>query len=196
MAQSTLNFLNVLRSFVQDLYISLSLYPQLFESVLRQTRILTEPLASGQFSHRAIHPKYIFFEEIKQVYIPWWHFFLQESKQVCHYEMQGPGIPPLHNSGSLSMPTTTGASSGQTAETPTQSIPHLHPHLTSGRNLEIIWSKSHLVMRMIEMRIGQEPLLQVCTVCVQHGLRCSDCGQICDLTFGGLSSCLCFHCVS
>lgn len=50
MAQSALNFLNVLRSFIQDLYISLSLYPQLFESVLRQTHILTEPLASGQIS--------------------------------------------------------------------------------------------------------------------------------------------------
>lgn len=37
----------------------------------------------------------------------------------------------------------------------------MHPHLTSGKNLEIVWSKSHLVMRMIEMRIGQEPLLQV-----------------------------------
>ena len=88
-------------------------------------------------------------------------YFLQESKQVCHYEMQGPGIPPLHISGSLSMPTSTGSSSSQAPEAPAQVSLHLHPHLTSGRNLEIIWSKSHLVMRMIEMRIGQEPLLQV-----------------------------------
>lgn len=93
-------------------------------------------------------------------------YFLQESKQVCHYEMQGPGIPPLHISGSLSMPTSTGSSSSQAPEAPAQVSLHLHPHLTSGRNLEIIWSKSHLVMRMIEMRIGQEPLLQVRLSCL------------------------------
>ena len=73
--------------------------------------------------------------------------------------MQGPGIPPLYNSGLLSM--ATGSSSSQAPESPSQASPNLHPHLTSGRNLEIVWSKSHLVMRMIEMRIGQEPLLQV-----------------------------------
>ena len=76
--------------------------------------------------------------------------------------MQGPGIPPLYNSGLLSM--ATGSSSSQAPESPSQASPNLHPHLTSGRNLEIVWSKSHLVMRMIEMRIGQEPLLQVCEV--------------------------------
>lgn len=81
---------------------------------------------------------------------------------MCHYEMQGPGIPPLHNSGSLSAPSVPGSSSGQTPESPAAGSPHMHPHLTSGKNLEIIWSKSHLVIRMIEMRIGQEPLLQVC----------------------------------
>ena len=73
--------------------------------------------------------------------------------------MQGPGIPQLYNSGLLSM--ATGSSSSQAPESPSQASPNLHPHLTSGRNLEIVWSKSHLVMRMIEMRIGQEPLLQV-----------------------------------
>lgn len=91
-------------------------------------------------------------------------FFPQESKQVCHYEMQGPGIPPLHNTGSLSASSVAGSSSGQTPESPSVGAPHMHPHLTSGKNLEIIWSKSHLVMRMIEMRIGQEPLLQVCAL--------------------------------
>lgn len=78
--------------------------------------------------------------------------------------MQGPGLPPLHNTGSLSASNVAGSSSGQTPESPSVSAPHMHPHLTSGKNLEIIWSKSHLVMRMIEMRIGQEPLLQVCAL--------------------------------
>ena len=84
---------------------------------------------------------------------------------MCHYEMHGPGLPPLHSSGSLSSASVSGSFSGQPPESPTPGgCPHLHPHLTSGRNLEIFWSKSHLVMRMIEMRIGQEPLLQVCFV--------------------------------
>ena len=90
--------------------------------------------------------------------------FLQESKEVCSYEMEGPGIPALHNAGSLSATSTSATSSGQAPESPTQGGLILHPHLTSGRNLEIMWSKSHLVMRMIEMRIGQEPLLQVWSV--------------------------------
>lgn len=59
-----------------------------------------------------------------------------------------------------------GSSSSQGPDAPTQGSPHLHPHLTSGRNLEVIWSKSHLVMRMIEMRIGQEPLLQVWSIII------------------------------
>ena len=80
---------------------------------------------------------------------------------MCSYEMQGPGIPPLHSSGSLSVPNAAGTSASQAPESPAQGGLLLHPHLTSGRNLEIMWSKSHLVMRMIEMRIGQEPLLQV-----------------------------------
>lgn len=89
------------------------------------------------------------------------HWIRMESQEVCSYEMQGPGIPPLHNSGSLSVPSATGTSASQAPESPAQGGLLLHPHLTSGRNLEIMWSKSHLVMRMIEMRIGQEPLLQV-----------------------------------
>ena len=81
---------------------------------------------------------------------------------MCQYEMQGPGLPPLHSAGSLSSSSTVpGSSSGQTPESPGVGSPHMHPHLTSGKNLEVVWSKSHLVMRMIEMRIGQEPLLQV-----------------------------------
>ncbi|XP_067032704.1 transcription initiation factor TFIID subunit 2-like isoform X1 [Acropora muricata] len=89
------------------------------------------------------------------------HWISLESKEVCSYEMEGPGIPALHNAGSLSATSTSATSSGQAPESPTQGGLILHPHLTSGRNLEIMWSKSHLVMRMIEMRIGQEPLLQV-----------------------------------
>lgn len=86
---------------------------------------------------------------------------MQESKQVCQYEMQGPGLPPLHSAGTLSSSSVQGSCSGQTPESLGVGSPHMHPHLTSGKNLEIVWSKSHLVMRMIEMRIGQEPLLQV-----------------------------------
>ena len=62
-------------------------------------------------------------------------FFSQESKQVCHYEMEGPGLPPLHNTGSLSASSVAGSSSGQMPESPSVGAPHMHPHLTSGKNL-------------------------------------------------------------
>ena len=76
--------------------------------------------------------------------------------RVCQYEIDGPGLPPLHArrdpGGEDSSPDGQGGA-----------VPQLHPHLSPGRQLEVAWSKSHLVLRMIEIRIGQEALLQVGT---------------------------------
>ena len=86
--------------------------------------------------------------------------------------MEGPGLPPLHNPGTpggLSGASTLSVPS--TSSQPDSSSPvgsgnfaslHMHPHLTPMKQKDIACSKSHLVLRMIEMRIGQEPLLQVC----------------------------------
>ena len=96
---------------------------------------------------------------------------LQEMQAVCQYEMEGTGLPPLHNpgaTGGISTASTFSApSSSSQPDSPTPTgngnflALHMHPHLTPMKQKDIAWSKSHLVLRMIEMRIGQEPLLQV-----------------------------------
>ena len=52
--------------------------------------------------------------------------------------------------------------------TPLESVPsgssarnHLHPKLLSGREVEILVAKAHLVVRMIQLKIGEDLLLQV-----------------------------------
>lgn len=86
-------------------------------------------------------------------------------KKVYEFEIDGPGLLPLHNKCSMLF-VEDEASSGNDSEAPTAvlnqpSFLHMHPHLTSCKQLEAMRSKAHLVMRLIEMRIGQEPLLQV-----------------------------------
>ena len=77
--------------------------------------------------------------------------------RVCQYEMDGPGLPPLHTPRESNLEKSSSASS----ESQHGTVSHMHPHLSPGRQLEVAWSKSHLVLRMIEIRIGQEALLQV-----------------------------------
>ena len=38
---------------------------------------------------------------------------------------------------------------------------NLHPKLLSGQELEVLFAKAHLVIRMIQLKIGQDLLLQV-----------------------------------
>ena len=47
-----------------------------------------------------------------------------------------------------------------------------HPKLMSGHELEILRSKSHLVIRMVQLKIGQDLLFQVCTPPVPKTLLC------------------------
>lgn len=85
-------------------------------------------------------------------------------KGVCQFEIEGPGLSPLHNKRSEEANGRDGTSSGDhhtLALFYQQSHLHMHPHITSCKQIEAATSKAHLVMRLIEMRIGQEPLLQV-----------------------------------
>lgn len=91
---------------------------------------------------------------------------LQENDLVCQYEMEGPGLPPLHSPLTTKILTATGSSSSTTTtsdQAPTMpfSAVHLHPQLIGVKQKEVALSKAHLVLRMIENRIGQDPLLQV-----------------------------------
>lgn len=89
----------------------------------------------------------------------------EEMKNVCQYETEGPGLSPLHNkrSSDTTVADNTSSTGSETPGVPFSqpSFLHMHPHFTSCKQLEAATSKAHLVMRLIEMRIGQEPLLQV-----------------------------------
>ncbi|XP_031558269.1 transcription initiation factor TFIID subunit 2-like [Actinia tenebrosa] len=94
------------------------------------------------------------------------HYIMKENDLVCQYEMEGPGLPPLHSPLNTKTLTATGSSSSSTTTSDqTPIIPfsatHLHPQLIGVKQKEVALSKAHLVLRMIENRIGQEPLLQV-----------------------------------
>jgi hypothetical protein len=84
-------------------------------------------------------------------------------KKVCEYEIGGPGLLPLHNKSSSPTDEVSSDTDSETLSSVCRlpSFLHMHPHLTSCKQLEAMCSKAHLVMRLIEMRIGQEPLLQV-----------------------------------
>ena len=84
-------------------------------------------------------------------------------KKVCEYEIGGPGLLPLHNKSTLIKEEGSSDTDSDNLSTTCHqpSFLHMHPHLTSCKQLETMCRKAHLVMRLIEMRIGQEPLLQV-----------------------------------
>ncbi|XP_048582004.1 transcription initiation factor TFIID subunit 2 isoform X3 [Nematostella vectensis] len=89
------------------------------------------------------------------------YWIMKETESVCQYETDGPGLPPLHSNMIESTANQSSSSSQDSPRSAAGSSIHLHPHLTSVKQREVAWSKSHLVLRMIEIRIGQEPLLQV-----------------------------------
>ncbi|KAK3736334.1 hypothetical protein QZH41_020807, partial [Actinostola sp. cb2023] len=92
------------------------------------------------------------------------HWIMKENESVCKYEMEGPGLPPLHRPLGTATLTASGSSSLSSPPEPSPassfSAIHLHPHLIGVKQRAVAWSKAHLVLRMIENRIGQEPLLQ------------------------------------
>ena len=78
-------------------------------------------------------------------------------KALCAYEIEGPTLPPLYPYASVSMDGKLDASQPQQDG---HSLFLQHPRLMSSVQLKMMETKSHLVMRMIELRIGQDLLLQ------------------------------------
>lgn len=76
--------------------------------------------------------------------------------------MEGLGFFFFYNIGLLLVLSVVGSFLGQMLEFFFVGVLYMYFYLILGKNLEIIWSKLYFVMRMIEMRIGQELLLQVC----------------------------------
>ena len=83
---------------------------------------------------------------------------------LCSYEVDGPGLPPLFPVLLAADPRQTAAElEGQPA--PHQNIPtgitQHHPHLISPKQISMLKTKAHLVIRMVDGRISQDLLLQV-----------------------------------
>ena len=79
------------------------------------------------------------------------------------------------------------------AATPT-SIPSshtiLHPHLLSEMDVKILSSKAHLIIRMLQLRIGHDLLVQVC-VCVCVCARVCVCVCMCMCVCARVCVCVC-----
>ena len=88
----------------------------------------------------------------------------QELESLCAYELEGQGLLPL-----FPFPLAADPRQGTEAKTAqdlhysgsSAEISKHHPHLVSPRQNLMLKTKAHLVIRMIDMRIGQELLLQV-----------------------------------
>ncbi|XP_065647290.1 transcription initiation factor TFIID subunit 2 isoform X3 [Hydra vulgaris] len=85
----------------------------------------------------------------------WLH---KELELLCNYELVGPGLPPLYPYSLVTHPID--GKQESTNEISQSSAIQQHPHIISSRQLKMIGTKSHFVMRIIELRIGQDLLLQ------------------------------------
>ena len=85
----------------------------------------------------------------------------KEMRSLCAYELDGPTLAPLYP-----LPLTQVPLDGGKHETKQQhqqqqdNLLRQHPHLISSEQLKMLETKSHLIMRMIELRIGPDLLMQ------------------------------------
>lgn len=88
------------------------------------------------------------------------HWIMQEQNKVYQFEFDHT-LPPLCTPSALG---TSSTSTSSTSATPTGIPPPrstLHPHLLSEVDVKILSSKAHLIIRMLQLRIGHDLLVQV-----------------------------------
>ena len=93
------------------------------------------------------------------------HFQFQEMETLCLYEVDGPGLPPLFPVPLAADPRQNAtASEGQppSHQALLSGIIQHHPHLVSPKQITLLKTKAHLVIRMVDGRVSQDLLLQVC----------------------------------
>ena len=87
-------------------------------------------------------------------------------QSLCTYELDGPTLAPLYPFPLTQVPLdgkheySNSNNSSRNNEIKQDSILRQHPHLISSEQLKMLETKSHLIMRMIELRIGQDLLMQ------------------------------------
>jgi len=91
------------------------------------------------------------------------HKIYQEMETLCLYEVDGPGIPPLFPVPLAADPRQNApASEGQppSHQALLSGITKHHPHLVSPKQIALLKTKAHLVIRMVDSRVSQDLLLQ------------------------------------
>jgi transcription initiation factor TFIID subunit 2 len=83
------------------------------------------------------------------------HWIMEEVQGVCEYESEHT-LPPL--CGTLAALQVTPSSGPGASSSPRTST---HPHLVGERELAVLVSKAHLVVRSIQLKIGHDLLMQV-----------------------------------
>ena len=78
---------------------------------------------------------------------------------LCSYELEGPTLAPLYPFPLAAVPLD--GTKHETINVESSSTLRQHPHLISSEQMEMLETKSHLILRMIELRIGQDLLMQV-----------------------------------
>lgn len=88
-------------------------------------------------------------------------------QSLCAYELEGPTLAPLYPFPLTQVPldakheyNSNSNHSSKNNDVKQDSILRQHPHLISSEQLKMLETKSHLIMRMIELRIGQDLLMQ------------------------------------
>ena len=88
-------------------------------------------------------------------------------QSLCAYELEGPTLAPLYPFPLTQVPldakheyNSNSNHSNKNNDVKQDSILRQHPHLISSEQLKMLETKSHLIMRMIELRIGQDLLMQ------------------------------------
>ncbi|KAL5486754.1 hypothetical protein EMCRGX_G019273 [Ephydatia muelleri] len=85
------------------------------------------------------------------------HWIMQEQNKVHQFELDHT-LPPLCTPSALNTPSTS-ASATPTGIPSSRSV--LHPHLLSEMDVKTLSSKAHLIIRMLQLRIGHDLLVQV-----------------------------------
>eukprot|EP00794_Sanderia_malayensis_P014061 gene14062-15527_t len=91
------------------------------------------------------------------------YWIQQEMDQLCSFELDGAGLPALFPFPLTAADLRQGSDAPSvklSQQTTFSDVAKHHPHLVSPKQMSMLKTKSHLVLRMVDLRIGQDLLLQ------------------------------------
>jgi transcription initiation factor TFIID subunit 2 len=169
--------------FVDQTYQDTSSYSTLTicnTNLLHSNRVIDQVTVTRRLLTRAIAQQYFGCYLLPQLWNDWWlpcgiagfitglfcrkisgsteyqHWIMEEVQRVCQYESEHT-LPPL--CGTLQV--TSASSSSSSSSGPGGPRASIHPQLVSERELAVLMSKAHLILRSIQLKIGHDLLMQV-----------------------------------